>query len=106
MYETLSEKLDHLLLDENEKEDARIDNRGPKHSQLNVRLACALTATPIGASVFSEIMCELGVNPGSVDGLHRLINRVGAVNEKGAKISMRAAIKDLVKKKKRKVRKS
>ena len=46
-------------------------------------------------------MCELGVNPGSVDGLHRLINRVGAVNEKGAKISMRAAIKDLVKKKKK-----
>ena len=101
MYETLSEKLDHLLLDENEKEDARLDRRGPKHSQLNVRLACALTASPIGASVFSEIMCELGVNPGSVDGLHRLINRVGAVNEKGAKISMRAAIKDLVKKKKK-----
>ena len=95
MYKKLTQKLDHFTDEEDNTKKRCKDNRGPRHSALNVQLANALTASPIGATMFNQIMCELGIDPGSVDGLQRLINRVEPINRHAAKISMANAISEL-----------
>ena len=95
MYKKLTQKLDHFTDKEDNTKKICKDNRGPRHSALNVQLANALTASPIGATMFNQIMCELGIDPGSVDGLQRLINRVEPINRHAAKISMANAISEL-----------
>ena len=46
---------------------------GTKKSTLNEALGIALVRSPIGPSVFSEIMLCLGVDPGSLKGLNNLV---------------------------------
>ena len=53
------------------------DNRGRKNSTLNDTLGTALLSSPIGAQNFSELFLKLGLDPGSLSGLNKLLRRVG-----------------------------
>ena len=56
--------------------DGRV-NKGKKNSTLNDTLGFALLSSPIGAHNFSELFLKLGLDPGSLSGLNKLLRRVG-----------------------------
>ena len=51
--------------------------QGKQNSTLNDSLGFALLSLPIGAHNFYELFIKLGLDPGSMNGLNRLLRRVG-----------------------------
>ena len=76
MYSDLKQSLGDIIADTKKTGD---ENKGPRHSTLNVSLALALTASSIDTTQWQEIMGGIGVDAGTENGMRKSISYFGSV---------------------------